>query len=178
MLATSVRVSPCRLREKRSSSLRVTRMTLPPASGVKTTSSPLSVFFVASLPSSTLQLGWQVRSSGPPLGPFTDTFAPSILTVTPAGTAIGCLPIRDIARLPPGTPRRAFPAGRLPHGAKHLAADALRLGPPVAHHAPVGADDADAQPAQHRADVGGADVAPAAGLADALDVADDPLALG
>jgi hypothetical protein len=34
------------------------------------------------------------------LGPFTDTVWPSIVTSTPAGIAMGFLPIRDIVQPP------------------------------------------------------------------------------
>ena len=38
------------------------------------------------------------RSDSSPLGPFTVTRSGSIETVTPAGTGMGCLPMRDMAR--------------------------------------------------------------------------------
>src|SRR5664279_2181108 len=76
MLLTRVRVSPCRARESRSSSGRVT------------TSSPSSL--ATEIGSTTV---W-VRA---PLGPLTVTSGPSIVTSTPAGTGIGSLPIRDMS---------------------------------------------------------------------------------
>ena len=47
-----------------------------------------------------------------PLGPFTTTVRPSMVTSTPDGTVMGCLPIRDIVayqtwqRISPPTRRR------------------------------------------------------------------------
>ena len=78
MLFTSVRHRPCRERLSFSSFGRIT----------------------LTCPSSTLTsiAGFNLRLNVP-FGPFTVTVCPSILTSTPAGTAIGFLPILDMLYL-------------------------------------------------------------------------------
>src|SRR5450759_956871 len=76
MLESSVRVRPCNERFVRSSDGRLTYRT--PSS---------SVIAIAS---------WNVLVRVP-LGPLTVTVEPSIVTSTPDGTGMGCLPIRDTA---------------------------------------------------------------------------------
>src|SRR5690606_35459917 len=74
MLATSVRVSPCSARCRGSSD------------GRRTTMCPSST--------ATCMSGCSVRESSP-FAPLTRTVLPSIFTSTPAGSGIGCLPMRD-----------------------------------------------------------------------------------
>ena len=71
-----MRDSPCSERFSRSSSGRVT--TIAPSSLRATV-----------IGSATVKLKV-------PLGPFTETFWPSIVTSTPVGTGTGCLPMRDM----------------------------------------------------------------------------------
>src|SRR6185437_4897660 len=66
-----------------------------------------------------------MRSDNSPLGPLTVTRSGSIAMVTPAGTGMGCLPMRDIA------------SDGLPDLRHHFAADALDAGL-VASHDPLG----------------------------------------
>ncbi len=80
MLAIRVRVRPCRARDERSSSGRVT-------------------FIVPSSSRATV-IGAATVCVRVPFGPFTITCAPSRVTSTPAGTVIGSLPIRDMLSLP------------------------------------------------------------------------------
>src|SRR5438067_490279 len=134
MLAIRLRVRPCRARFWRSSSGRVTRMTL------------------AAVSYSTLMLRCG-RTLSLPSGPSTRTSPSSRATLTLAGTGTGCLPIRDIFR--PLT---------LPNRAEELAAQPLGAGLAVAHDALARAQDADAQAVQHRAQLGGAAVQAAARL--------------
>ena len=75
MLWSSVRVRPCCALDAVVSSLRTTWSSVP--SSLMVTSSE------------------KVRVSSP-FSPLTVTVEPSMVTVTPAGTVTGCLPIRDI----------------------------------------------------------------------------------
>ena len=79
MLLTSVRVRPCRERESRSSSGRVTLISPPSLATV---------------------IGSTTAWVSEPFGPFTVTVGPSMVTSTPAGTGIGSRPIRDMSDLP------------------------------------------------------------------------------
>src|SRR6266542_3094968 len=148
MLAIRLRVRPCRARFWRSSSGRVTLTVLPASSY------------------SMRMFAWTGTSSLP-LGPSTKTLPSATRTLTPAGTAIGCLPMRDIA----GPPRSI-------HGAEQLAADALGAGTAVAHDAIAGAQDGDAEAVEHRPQLGALAVQPAAGPAGPVDGADDALPFG
>src|SRR5687767_5677889 len=105
MLATSERVSPCSARCSPRSVGRVT----------------------TSLSSSwaTVMSRW-MRSERSPLGPATRTTPGSMATVTPVGTGMGCLPIRDIG---------------LPDLRHQLAADALAARVVAGHHALGRGDD-------------------------------------
>src|SRR5690242_3287929 len=76
MLATRVRVRPCRARCSPRSVGRVTR-----------TSSPTCSTLISRL----------TRSVSSPLGPLTVTRSGSMAMVTPVGTGMGCRPMRDIA---------------------------------------------------------------------------------
>src|SRR5579871_2772137 len=123
MLAIRLRVRPWSERLSRSSSGRVTRTAFLPSSY------------------STFMARWGASSSLP-LGPSTKTLPPSRRTLTPAGTATGCLPMRDIF------------ASRSPDRAEEFAAQPLGPRPPVAHHAAAGAEHADPQPVEHRLELG------------------------
>src|SRR3974390_2065464 len=93
-----------------------------------------------------------------PFGPLTVMVRPSSVTSTPAGTAMGRRPIRDIA---------------LPDVGEDLAAE-LGLAGLRAGHDPLGrADDHDAQAAEHPRNVRLARVHAQAGLADPLEARDD-----
>src|ERR1700761_200962 len=95
-------------------------------------------------------------SSSLPLGPSTLIFVPSTATFTPAGTAIGCFPIRDMA-FPSCKGRVDDPSGKFdrssPEPTEHLAADPLGPRLAIAHDAPTRAQDADAESLQHRLEV-------------------------
>src|SRR5690348_15509893 len=151
MLATSVRVSPCSARCSPRSLGRVTTSWSPPSP-----SSRGDCFTVISR---------GMRSDSSPLGPLTVTRSGSIATVTPAGTGIGCLPIRDIAFL--GLPDRRH----------HFAADALEAGVVPGHHAGGRRDDRGAHAALDPRDVVVVDVRALARARDALHAADHRLAL-
>src|SRR6266850_1126335 len=79
MLATSTRVSPCRLFARRVSSRRV-RTTL--------------------LPSMVMAISDSTRRSSLPFGPSARTSPSLTWSLTPAGRMTGILPIRDIVSLP------------------------------------------------------------------------------
>src|ERR1700753_2340074 len=111
MLATSVRVRPCRARCSPRSVGRVT------STSSLTCSTPMSRL---------------TRSESSPLGPLTVTSSGAIAMVTPAGTGMGCLPILDIAyqlSLSLPDPRHDF------------AADALLAGLVAGHDTFGGRDD-------------------------------------
>src|SRR5438270_131859 len=79
MLLIKERVRPCKARLSRSLSGRVT---------------------LTALPSDSTFIAGCGTSSSLPLGPSTRILPPSRFTLTPAGMATGCLPIRDIAQSP------------------------------------------------------------------------------
>src|SRR4051794_17738708 len=121
MLATSERMSPCRARCS------------PRSVGRLTSSSPSVCSTVMSR---------DLRSDRAPLGPVTWTTSGSTVTVTPSGTGMGFLPIRDIdlpdlrhdlaadtraARLVAGHDPARRRDDRRAHAALHLA-DAARGG--------------------------------------------------
>src|ERR1700684_675872 len=108
MLAIRVRVSPC---SARCSPRSVGGLTVIASSECSTSMSRL------------------IRSVSSPLGPLTVTRSGSIATVTPAGTVMGCLPIRDIER------------PLLPDLRHDLAADAGRAGVVAGHDPLRGGDD-------------------------------------
>src|SRR5688500_2782789 len=99
-----------------------------------------------------------------PFGPWTSTASPAIFTVTPFGIGIGFLPIRDMLL-------------SLPNVAEHFAADARLAGRAAGHHAARGRQDAGAEAAEHRRHVLDAEIHAPAGPADALEAADDALAV-
>src|SRR6478752_6128954 len=105
------------------------------------------------------------RSVSSPLGPFTVTRSGSIETVTPAGTVMGCLPIRDMAC-----------STGLPDLRHHFAADALAAGL-VPGHDPLGCrHDRGAHATLDAGDVGMVDVGALARARDSLQAADHRLA--
>src|SRR5918911_58235 len=127
MLAISVRVSPCSARCSARSVGRVTR----------------------SCPSSwTTSMSRGTRSVSSPRGPLTRTSSGSIEIVTPSGTGMGFLPIRDMA---------------LPDVGDDLAADARLAGLVAGHHAVGGGNDGGPHAAEDLRDLAVADVAALAG---------------
>src|SRR5579859_369040 len=146
MLLTSVRDRPWRSLETRSSFGRVTSR-LP--------SSPFSI-----------EMGLTTVCVRVPLGPFTVTSWPVMLTSTPAGTGIGSRPIRDIASPP-----------SLPDVGEHFAADALAGRLTVGEQAVRGRDDGDAEAAEDARQAGGLRVHAKTRLADPLDPGDGALAV-
>src|SRR4051794_32131998 len=138
MFAISERVSPCSAR-------------CSPRSVGRVTSTSPSFF-------STL-MSRGLRSSREPRGPLTRTTSGSIEISTPAGTGIGCFPIRDISRSP--------------DVGDNLAADARAAGLVAGHHASRRGQDRGAHAAEHLRDLGVVHVRPPAGLRDPLHAGDD-----
>src|SRR5437588_10674719 len=105
-----------------------------------------------------------MRSDSSPFGPFTVTRSGSIAMVTPAGTEMGCLPMRDMIR------------NGLPDLGHDFAADAFaaRL---VAGHDPLGGrQDRGAHASLDSRDVGVVDVGALPGTGDPLQTTDHRLA--
>src|SRR5439155_21490171 len=97
------------------------------------------------------------------LGPFTVTFWPSTLAVTPAGTATGFLPMRDMVSLPSSVSE---------HRAEDLAADVLLARLVIGHDAFRRRENRDAESvvdARQRLDRG---IDPAARFGDPRNLAD------
>src|SRR5829696_9305117 len=130
MLAMRVRDSPCRARLCRSSSGRCTRRV--PSSSRSTV-----------MGAATVWLSW-------PLGPFTLTVWPSMVTSTPLGTAIGSRPIRDIVAAP------------LPDVGEDFPTHALLVRLLVGEQPGGGGDDRHAQTAEDLGQCGGLGVHPEA----------------
>src|SRR5947209_4433319 len=107
-----------------------------------------------------------IRSESSPFGPLTVTRSGSIAIVTPAGTGIGCFPIRDMVRL-----------WGLPDPRHDLTADALAASVVSGHDSSGGRDDGRAHAALDAGHVGVVDVDATARTRDALDAGDDRLAL-
>src|SRR5690606_33058600 len=107
-LARHERVSPCSARVLGRSSGRVTRI-WPSATETRTSSC--------------------ISHSSVPLGPFTLTVEPSMVTSTPLGIGMGALPIRDMSGLPDVT--------------EHFAADLATPGLTAGHHTLRRAHDRD-----------------------------------
>src|SRR6266566_2870405 len=126
MFAISVRVSPCRLRWKPSSSGRSTRTTPP---------------------SLTNRMSACIVWVSEPRGPFTVTTLPSaIVTSTPLGISMGCFPIRLMLAF------RSAPflvVRSSPHVGEHFAPDTPARGVAVGHHPLRGGHDGDAEAAEH-----------------------------
>src|SRR5262245_1546402 len=101
-------------------------------SSASSTSTPSAVL-------ATLICSGHVKLSSP-FGPFTVTFWPATVAVTPDGTATGFLPIRDI------DPFLVSPRPRSEHAAENLAADVLLACARIRHHALGCRQDGDAQP--------------------------------
>src|SRR4051812_10103376 len=141
MLKTSERVSPCRARCSPRSVGRLTR----------SSPSACSIFMSR----------W-TRSESSPRGPVTRTTSGSMVTVTPSGTGMGCLPMRLI-----GSPD-------LRHD---LAADAPLACLVTGEHTGRGGDDRGAHAALDLGDAVGRDVAPLAGARDAPQAGDGRAAI-
>src|SRR3569623_3480694 len=107
-----------------------------------------------SISSATVQASW-------PLGPFTVTVWPSIVTVTPLGIAIGFFPIRDISVDP----------------AEHFAAHVGVARRGVRHDALRRRQDRDPETVLHGLQVLDRRIDAAARLGDAADLDDDRLAV-
>src|SRR4051812_48002687 len=143
MLAISERVRPC---SARCSPRLVGRLTISSESCCSTAMSR------------------GLRSSRLPRGPATRTTSGSIVTVTPEGTGMGCLPIRDI---------------RSPNVRDDFAAYTLALGLVAGHHALRRGDDRRAHAALDLGDLAVVDVGTPAGARHAAHARDDGLtALG
>src|SRR4051794_6120859 len=104
----------------------------------------------------------ETRSWSSPLGPFTRTSSGSIVSSTPDGTGIGCLPIRDM---------------RLPDLRDELAANAVTACVVTGHQAARGRDDRCAHATEDARDVLRGDVGAATRLGDALQARDDRAAV-
>src|SRR4051812_7728408 len=104
------------------------------------------------------------RSWSSPLGPLTLTSSGSMVTSTPSGRSMGCLPIRLIGPVSPN-PRH------------QLAAHARAARVVAGHHAARGGDDRGAHAAEDLGHVVGADVPPATRPGEPLDAADHRLAV-
>src|SRR5581483_1045784 len=88
-----------------------------------------------------------------PLGPFTVTVRPSMITSTPAGTVIGCFPMRDISCAPLS-----------PDEGEDFPAHAFLGGLTVGEQPGGGGDECHAQAPEHLGQRGGLGVYPQAGL--------------
>src|SRR5690625_2804614 len=120
-------------------------------------------FTVTVLSSTVTVMGSGSTCDSSPLGPLTVTDWPSTLISTPDGTLIGALPIRDMLAPLPDV-GEDFPA--------HLVVVRLTVG----EQSLGGRDDRDTQPAEDLGQFGGLGVHAQAGLRDALDALDAPLA--
>src|SRR5690606_28963824 len=94
-------------------------------------------------------MGSTTSSASWPLGPFTVTVAPSIVTSTPEGMVIGSRPIRDISTFS----FRTFLGS--PDVGEDFPAHTLLGGLTVGEQAGGRGDDRHAQAAQHAGQVGG-----------------------
>src|SRR6476469_6465621 len=137
MFATSERVSPCSARWSRRSDGRET--VIWPA--------PCSIF-----------MSRETRSESSPFGPLTRTRSGSIVSSTPDGTVMGCLPIRLMA---------------LPDLRDDLAAVAVAPGVVTGHQSVGSGDDRGAHATEDARDILRRDVGAATGLGDALQPGDD-----
>src|SRR5271170_6862835 len=107
-------------------------------------------------------IGSATFKSKVPLVPLSETFWPSIVTSTPVGTGIGCLPMRDMA-----TPS--------PHVREDFAAHALSGCLTVGEQARGGRDDRHTQAAEHPRQVVGFRVHPQTRLGHAAQTGDAAL---
>src|SRR3954447_12849496 len=142
MLAIRERVSPCSARCSARSVGRVTS---------------------SSSPSWRTSIERFLRSWRSPRGPATRTTSGSIVTVTPGGTGMGFLPMRDIDF-------------GLPDLGDDLAADTRAAGVVAGHHAVGGRDDGGAHAAEHLGHRARVHVGPLTGARDALEAGDHGLA--
>src|SRR5882757_7673988 len=131
-----------------------------------------------------------------PLGPSTRTVLPLTVYLTPAGSGIGFLPIRDMMNPFVACELRAAFAGRstaagklffvrypcrttktrmrqLPNFAENLAADTFAAGLTAGHDSLGGGHDGDAKATLDAADLIAPEVNTAAGTRDTLQIADD-----
>src|SRR5579859_1599104 len=145
MLAIRLRVRPCSERWAGSSDDRSTR------------SVPLS--------RTTLIWGGTLRSSSP-FGPFTCTVPSPRSMVTPLGTGIGILPIRDMRS----------GASALPDVGQDFAAYLEAARPGATHDALRRRQDGGPETAEHTRDLRRAGIDPQPGLADAFDAHQDRVA--
>src|SRR5713101_6381290 len=143
MLAMSERIRPCRARTVRWSELRPTVST---SRSTVTDRLPGTVW---------LSL---------PLGPSALTVWPSTATLTPCGTVMGFLPIRDMACAP------------LPHVREDFPAQLLLFHVAVRHHPAGGGQDHHAHAAEDGGDLVLGHVHPPPGLRHPHEARDDPLA--
>src|SRR3954453_17207058 len=98
------------------------------------------------------EIGSATASSSVPFGPLTDTYWPSMVTSTPAGTTTGFFPIRDIASSPS------------PHVGEDFAAHALSCRLTVGEQTRRRGDDRHAEATKNPGQVGRFRVHPQAGL--------------
>src|SRR4051812_44612887 len=98
-----------------------------------------------------------------PSGPLTMMRPGSMAMLTPVGTGMGCLPIRDMRH-------------HLPDEGHDFAADAALRGCAVGDETVRGGQDRGAHPAEHARQAVLARVDAASGLGDALEIGDDALA--
>src|SRR5690606_17459412 len=104
-------------------------------------SRPERRFSTVMLPSSTTTpTSGRCSNVSVPFGPLTVTTRAFVSTVTPSGTAIGFLPMRDMFRSSDGAERSG-------HRAQDLAADALGAALALGEHALVGRDHGDPEAA-------------------------------
>src|SRR3954463_6680520 len=141
MLATSERVRPCSARCSARSVGRRTR---------------------SSSPSWTTSMSRDLRSERSPRGPATRTTSGSTVMVTPVGTGMGFLPIRDMVR-----------TFGLPDVGEHFAAHALLTGLVTRLDALGGGQDRGPHAAEDLGDVLGVHVRALARARDALEAGDD-----
>src|SRR5690606_35574328 len=135
-------------------------------------SRPERRFSTVMLPSSTTTpTSGRCSNVSVPFGPLTVTTRAFVSTVTPSGTAIGFLPMRDMFRSSDGAERSG-------HRAQDLAADALGAALAIGEHALVGRDHGDPEAAADPRELVDAAIPPAPRLAEAGDVRDHLLALG
>src|SRR6266545_4218670 len=139
MLATRVRDRPC------------SSLLLRWSSGRDTASTPSS--------SRATVIGSATTCVSSPLGPFTVTVWPSIVTSTPDGTVMGSLPIRDMLVV-------LLPVLPSPDVGENFPAHALVLGLLVGEQPLRRRDDRDAEASQHLRQVGRLRVDAQSGLAD------------
>src|SRR6516165_2302691 len=105
-----------------------------------------------------------IRCSSCPFGPFTRIALPSIVTSTPLGTVIGCLPMRDMPCLPDLT--------------QDLAADATLTRLAVGQQTLIRGQNCDSHAAEDTGDAVGLGVHAQPGSRDALQPRDGPAAVG